>query len=269
MKAAEYIINYFNLDEYINLLIASEDVTQHKPNPEPYILATKKLNININKCIIFEDSESGLMAAKRSNPFTICLFDNGTNKKLVQKNKSILTFNKYDEISFNNIITSKINNNNNNNISNFIKKKLSHLPIKNVFKSNDNIKTGYICNIDKYIIEYYDTTKESIIVKISNFDNELSNTAIKLGLYTNENYFYKTISPFLTCITKPKFYGLIKHNKNTGIIMEDLLQYAGSFNINLNNNVSLLLKLVNKIFIMHNRYYFKDENSISNFMKKN
>ena len=136
-----------------------------------------------------------------------------------------------------------------------------------IVKKNDKIlKAGYICNINIYEILYNNNKKDNIILKISNLDNELSKTATELNLYKNELYFYKNISNWIN-VKIPKYYGSFINNKKDGILMEDLNQYKGNFNIDLNKNIQLLLKVVYKIFQMHNKYYFETEKKILKSMK--
>ena len=49
-----------------NVLISAEDVEQGKPQPDCYLLAAKRLGIEISDCLIFEDAEIGIAAAKAS-----------------------------------------------------------------------------------------------------------------------------------------------------------------------------------------------------------
>ena len=70
----------------------------------------------------------------------------------------------------------------------FILSELENLPIKLVQKNDNILKAGYICNIHRYEILYNNNKKDTIILKISNLDNELSKTATKLNLYKNELY---------------------------------------------------------------------------------
>ena len=72
-KAAEFIIEYTGLNNYISLLISSDDCNRHKPDPEPYLNAITLLNIKKNKTIIFEDSFSGYTSAKHAKVYKIVL----------------------------------------------------------------------------------------------------------------------------------------------------------------------------------------------------
>lgn len=263
-KAAEYVLKVTNINKYINLLIASEDCEKHKPDPGPYLMAIKQLNANINKTIIFEDSYSGYLSAKHSNIKNICLIQNEESSQEILncnefKIKNYKNVNLQDIINFSNNITSQT----------YIDKILNNIqsiPIKKIEKSKQNLKTGYICDINNYEIIYQNEVTENIILKISNLDNELSNTATKLNMYENETYFYENISKLINNV--PKFLGSFKDNEKEAIILENLNKYKGEFNINLNINIRLLLNVVMNIFNIHNTFYFKNENSLIPVMKK-
>ena len=86
-------------------------------------------------------------------------------------------------------------------------------------------------------------------------------------MYENEAYFYENISCIISDISLPKSFGVIIDDKKHGIFVEDLKIYNGHFNINLNKDINLLL-IVNKIFNLHNKFYFTDESKVICSMKK-
>ena len=45
-------------------LVCAEDYTRAKPNPEPYLLAAQRLGIAPKDCLVFEDTEIGIEAAR-------------------------------------------------------------------------------------------------------------------------------------------------------------------------------------------------------------
>ena len=51
--------------------ISSDDVTQTKPNPECYEKAAQMCGVEISNCLVFEDSLTGMKAAKASGAFLI------------------------------------------------------------------------------------------------------------------------------------------------------------------------------------------------------
>lgn len=262
-KAALNIINKYKLNKYISCVLAAEDVDKHKPHPKPYLKAASIMKTSINKCIIFEDSTSGYMAAKNSNPFKIYMYFNGNNHFVKKINNH---FDNYNNIDTNTIIKDNKKENADSNLQKIFET-LKYLPIKNISKKDDsNIKTGYICDINKYSLTFFDNENINIILKTSNNDNELSKVAKKLNMYDNEIYFYKNISNIIN-VNVPKYHGTFEFQRKKTIIMSDICKFNGNFNIDLNNNVTLLLKVVEDIFYMHNKFYFTDENSIIESMK--
>lgn len=64
---ADQILLQLNLTDFFDFVITKEDVANHKPHPEAYLLALEKLSLPSSEVIIFEDSEAGLIAASKSN----------------------------------------------------------------------------------------------------------------------------------------------------------------------------------------------------------
>ncbi len=63
---AEYMLRQMNLWECFEHLIIGEECFASKPSPEPYLEAMKRFNVDATSCVIFEDSSSGLAAARSS-----------------------------------------------------------------------------------------------------------------------------------------------------------------------------------------------------------
>jgi HAD superfamily hydrolase (TIGR01509 family) len=55
-----------SLIEYLNFYLSNQDVTNGKPDPEIYNLAISRLNIKPEECVIVEDNDIGLKAARAS-----------------------------------------------------------------------------------------------------------------------------------------------------------------------------------------------------------
>jgi len=49
---------------HMESVLASEHVAKHKPDPEVYLKSAENLQVEPDACIVFEDSYSGIMAAK-------------------------------------------------------------------------------------------------------------------------------------------------------------------------------------------------------------
>ncbi|MEU7645689.1 HAD family hydrolase [Streptomyces huasconensis] len=55
------------------LLIAADDITRGKPDPEPYLLAAEKLGADPARCVVFEDAPAGLQAGRAAGMTTVAL----------------------------------------------------------------------------------------------------------------------------------------------------------------------------------------------------
>ena len=52
------------LSAFIREIISSEDVINHKPNPEPYITLIQRNQLIDKRCLVIEDSPNGIVSAK-------------------------------------------------------------------------------------------------------------------------------------------------------------------------------------------------------------
>lgn len=66
-KNTPLILMKTELAEYIDEISCGLDVASSKPDPEVFLVAAKKLKLNPKECLVIEDSEAGIIAAKRAN----------------------------------------------------------------------------------------------------------------------------------------------------------------------------------------------------------
>ena len=59
-------------DTLFKTIVTGDMVKKKKPDPELYLLALKQLSLDPIQCIAFEDSNNGLISAKKANIKTIC-----------------------------------------------------------------------------------------------------------------------------------------------------------------------------------------------------
>ena len=45
-------------------MVTADDVQRGKPHPEPYLTAARKLGVDPSHCLVFEDTDAGVTAAK-------------------------------------------------------------------------------------------------------------------------------------------------------------------------------------------------------------
>lgn len=65
-------------------VITAEDVVNSKPNPEGYIKAAHRLGFQPEKCVVFEDSHNGLLAARQSGAKVVALTTSHSQMELAQ-----------------------------------------------------------------------------------------------------------------------------------------------------------------------------------------
>jgi beta-phosphoglucomutase len=65
------IIDVLNIRHYFAALVDGEEVEEGKPNPQPFLLAARRLNVPPERCIVVEDSPSGIEGGRRGGMHTI------------------------------------------------------------------------------------------------------------------------------------------------------------------------------------------------------
>jgi len=59
---AERVLEALGIQQLVQHVVGRDQVQKAKPNPESYLTAAKRLGVNISKCLVFEDSVTGLTA---------------------------------------------------------------------------------------------------------------------------------------------------------------------------------------------------------------
>ena len=62
-----------DLSDIFDVVLSGSDVTQTKPAPDIYLLAAERLRVPPARCLVFEDSESGVRAAKAAGMTVIAV----------------------------------------------------------------------------------------------------------------------------------------------------------------------------------------------------
>jgi beta-phosphoglucomutase family hydrolase len=54
------------LENFFNIIVASEDVEHHKPFPDTFLKCAELMKVNPRDCLVFEDGDLGIEAARRA-----------------------------------------------------------------------------------------------------------------------------------------------------------------------------------------------------------
>ncbi|MNJ93581.1 Fructose-1-phosphate phosphatase YqaB [compost metagenome] len=96
----DLILDELNIRHLFSSTLSSEDVKLHKPHPEVYLKSAENLQIPVDRCIVFEDSFSGITAAKNAEMKVVAVLSTHKKEELPASNDYI---NNYTEISVANI----------------------------------------------------------------------------------------------------------------------------------------------------------------------
>lgn len=55
------------------VVVSADDVTRGKPDPEPFLLAARRLGVDPARCVVFEDAPAGLAAGRAAGMRTVAL----------------------------------------------------------------------------------------------------------------------------------------------------------------------------------------------------
>lgn len=64
-----------DLERYLDIMLSNEDVKDPKPSPEIYIKAMQQLQLEPSQCLIVEDNEHGIQAARASGAHVLVVSD--------------------------------------------------------------------------------------------------------------------------------------------------------------------------------------------------
>jgi HAD superfamily hydrolase (TIGR01509 family) len=67
------VLDRFELRPYFSVVLTSADVTRNKPDPEMYLKASRQLGVAPENCLVFEDSQAGVLSAKKAGMRVIAL----------------------------------------------------------------------------------------------------------------------------------------------------------------------------------------------------
>jgi HAD superfamily hydrolase (TIGR01509 family) len=67
----DLVLDKFNIKSYFNVTVCGADVKLGKPDPEIYLLAAKRMELEPRECVVLEDAQSGIKSAKAAGCWCI------------------------------------------------------------------------------------------------------------------------------------------------------------------------------------------------------
>lgn len=91
-KNAPLILEKTGLSDKFDAISCGLDTTKSKPDPEVFLVAAKKLGMNPADCVVFEDSDAGIVAAKAGGMLAFAVGEAKTNPQADFISDSIDTY---------------------------------------------------------------------------------------------------------------------------------------------------------------------------------
>ena len=96
-KGINMVLEMFDMKQYFDVLVSGQEVANSKPAPDIFLQAAELLNIHPEECLVFEDSQNGVAAAKAAGMQCIAYYNpNSGNQDLSRADKIIESFTEVD-----------------------------------------------------------------------------------------------------------------------------------------------------------------------------
>jgi HAD superfamily hydrolase (TIGR01509 family) len=262
---AQEIVKKTNLNKYIDFIVSNEDCKNGKPHPEPYLMAMTRYNIDNSKCIIFEDSKTGILSAKSSNPKILVGIETTYEAGEIVKYGVDLSTPNYNNFDINSLIQSKTKEITIEELTKYIKNSLGILledQVSEIIFDKQKLKGGNIADVMSLTIVLKNGLKKQCVFKLENkYITDLSTMAQQLQLYDREYYFYSAVSPSVN-VEVPEFICIVKDEnyENCGILLENLYYRNTKFALNLDLNevdLNISLQIIENMTKYHSKFWNK------------
>jgi beta-phosphoglucomutase family hydrolase len=96
----ETILDALHASECFEAIVSAEDVHRGKPDPEVFLIAATKLGVALKHCIVVEDAEHGIEAARAAGMKSIGVSQNGKHlpADIVVRSLDLLDVNAFDNL---------------------------------------------------------------------------------------------------------------------------------------------------------------------------
>jgi len=78
----DFVLGQTGLAEAFETIVAAEDVSRGKPDPEGYLLAAGRLGVPPERCLVIEDAPGGIEAGRRAGMHTLAVTTTHSREEL-------------------------------------------------------------------------------------------------------------------------------------------------------------------------------------------
>lgn len=65
-RVVEKTLAHIRIHDWFDATVCAEDTPRHKPEPDVFLEAARRIGVTVERCVVFEDTEIGLEAARRA-----------------------------------------------------------------------------------------------------------------------------------------------------------------------------------------------------------
>jgi HAD superfamily hydrolase (TIGR01509 family) len=69
------VVQRLNIERYVKVICSADDESEGKPHPAVYLTAARRLGVDAQSCLAFEDSPNGVLSAKAAGMYCIVVPD--------------------------------------------------------------------------------------------------------------------------------------------------------------------------------------------------
>ncbi len=89
-EVIELMLEKTGMRKYFKFVVSTQEAGQSKPAPDVYLLAARKLGIDPENCLVVEDSQNGIMAAKAAGMMVVAYQGPVTNPNNQKEADSVI-----------------------------------------------------------------------------------------------------------------------------------------------------------------------------------
>lgn len=97
LNVIEKVLNLFDIRDYFGYIVTGDYVRKSKPEPDIFLYAAKKLDVDPKECVVIEDSHNGVLAAKKAN--MKCIGYKNVNSGNQDLSKADITIDDFNDIN--------------------------------------------------------------------------------------------------------------------------------------------------------------------------
>lgn len=69
----DFVLDGCDIRSFFDIIVSADDVSKSKPHPETFLLCAQRLGVDVNQCVVFEDTPKGVECAVNAGMHTVVI----------------------------------------------------------------------------------------------------------------------------------------------------------------------------------------------------